>query len=77
MTVAGLTAALPPWRTLRLDGVWLALVLALAALALFVPPQALESMRFIAAALWSIAPYLLASIAIAAYAKAKIGRAHV
>ena len=70
MTVAGLTAALPPWRTLRLDGVWLALVLALAALALFVPPQALESMRFIAAALWSIAPYLLASIAIAAYAKA-------
>ena len=70
MTVAGLTAALPPWRTLRLDGVWLALALALAALALLVPPQALESMRFIAAALWSIAPYLLASIAIAAYAKA-------
>ena len=70
MTVANLTAALPSWRALRLDGVWLALALALAALAVVVPAQATASLGFTAAALWSIAPYLLASIAIAAYAKA-------
>jgi hypothetical protein len=69
MTVASLTAALPSWRSLRLDGVWLALALALLALAVAVPLQALESVRFTAAALWTIAPYLLASIALAAYAK--------
>lgn len=70
MTVAGLSVSLPSWRALRPDGVWLALALAIAVLAVAVPPQALESVRFTAAALWSIAPYLLASIGIAAYAKA-------
>ncbi len=70
MTVASLAAALPSWRSLRLDGVWTVLAAALVVLAMAVPPQALESLRFTAAALWSIAPYLLASIAIAAYAKA-------
>jgi hypothetical protein len=40
MTVASLTAALPSWRALRLDGVWTALVLAFVTLAVAVPPHA-------------------------------------
>ena len=70
MTVASLTAALPSWRALRLDGVWVVLAAAFLTLAVAVPPQAPASLGFTASALWSIAPYLLASIAIAAYAKA-------
>lgn len=70
MTVAGLSLSLPNWRSLRPDGVWLVLAVALSVLAVASPSQALDSLQFMLTALWSIAGYLLASIGIAAYAKA-------
>ncbi len=70
MTVAGLTVAWPSWRGARPDAVWLVLALGLTGLALIVPHQALASVGFVASALLGIAPYLFASIGIAAYAKA-------
>ncbi|MCR9150103.1 MAG: permease [Rhodobacteraceae bacterium] len=51
-------------------GVWLASGVILALLALFDPPQALDSAAFAGAALWHTAPYLILSIAIAAWAGA-------
>jgi len=51
-------------------GVWLASVAILATLALVDPPQAVESARFAGGALLHTAPYLVASIAIAAWAGA-------
>ena len=70
MTVAGVTVALPRWRGVGLDPVWSILLLAFAGLALLVPQQAPESLRFTLASIVSIAPFLGASILIAAYAKA-------
>ncbi|TVQ29067.1 MAG: permease [Geminicoccaceae bacterium] len=70
MTVAGVTLVWPRWRGISADPVWLGLALALLLLALLVPAQAPESLRFTAASLVSIAPFLAASILIAAYAKA-------
>ena len=70
MTVAGVTVALPRWRGVGLDPVWSILLLAFAGLALLVPQQAPESLRFTLASILSIAPFLGASILIAAYAKA-------
>jgi len=52
------------------DRVWLAFLLILAGLALISPGQAGDSVVFTLASLWSVAPYLIASIAIAAYAQA-------
>ncbi|RDC68524.1 permease [Rhodovulum sp. 12E13] len=51
-------------------GVWLTSAAILAALALVDPPQAVESARFAGGALLHTAPYLVASIAIAAWAGA-------
>jgi uncharacterized protein len=70
MSFATLSLPWPGGRTLTLDPVWLGLGLALAVLAVLVPAQAAGSAGFVAAALVGIAPYLLASIAVAAYAKA-------
>ncbi|MCC2111087.1 MAG: hypothetical protein KDJ16_03545, partial [Hyphomicrobiales bacterium] len=54
----------------RIDRVWLAIAVLVALLAVTVPAQALASLRFVAASLIHTAPYLIASIAIAAAAKA-------
>ncbi|MEO1093146.1 MAG: permease [Pseudomonadota bacterium] len=80
MTVANLVAALPAWRARHLDPVWLVLAAALAVLAVVLPAQALASVGFVADAFVYIAPFLVASIGLAAYAKASradhlIGRA--
>ena len=69
-----------PFSLGRLDRVWLALLLLFAALALFVPAQALESARFTTDAFLWILPFLLLSVALAAWLKAAgadslIGRA--
>ena len=56
--------------TRSIDRVALAIVAILAALALVVPPQALASLRFTAASLLEVAPFLLLSVGVAAYAKA-------
>ena len=65
-----MTALALALRRSRLDGVWLAIALILAALALAAPAQAAESLRFMLAALAGVAPWLLLSVAIAAYAAA-------
>ena len=67
-------------RRLTLDPVLAALALALGALALVAPEQAAASLGFVGMAGWRIAPFLLLSIAIAAYTRAAgvdqlIGRA--
>jgi uncharacterized membrane protein YraQ (UPF0718 family) len=53
-----------------LDRVLLAILALLAALALLDPAQASAALRFVAAALTGVAPWLLLSVAIAAYAAA-------
>ncbi|TDL90793.1 permease [Meridianimarinicoccus aquatilis] len=57
-------------RVWKQQGVWLASVLILAILAILDFTQAVESARFVAAALLQTAPYLLLSIGIAAWAGA-------
>jgi uncharacterized membrane protein YraQ (UPF0718 family) len=56
--------------TRSMDRVALAVLAILAVLALLVPPQALASLRFTAASLLEVAPFLLLSVGVAAYAKA-------
>ena len=65
---------------LALDRVLLALLLLFAALALFVPAQALDSLRFVADAFFWLLPFLLLSVLLAAWLAAAgadklIGRA--
>src|SRR6056297_2781154 len=57
-------------HVLRNQRVWLASALILAALAVFAPSQAVSSAQFAGAALLKTAPYLILSIAIAAWAGA-------
>lgn len=54
----------------RLDVAWLTVALIFAALLLAAPDQAARSAAFTAAAVWKVLPFLLLSIAIAAYSKA-------
>lgn len=54
----------------QVDGVLLAIALTLLLLAVIVPPQASDSVRFVLQSLWKVAPFLLLSIGIAAYAQA-------
>ena len=54
----------------RLDVVWLTVALIFAALALAAPEQVAQSAAFTGKSLWSVLPFLLLSVAIAAYAKA-------
>jgi len=68
LSPSGLKSALGQlWRDQR---VWLVSALILAVLAVFNPPQAAESATFATRALWSTAPFLILSIAIAAWAGA-------
>ena len=62
------TAVLPrlPWP----DGALIALALGFVLLALFMPPQAYASAGFVLDALLGVLPFLLLSIALAAYARA-------
>jgi hypothetical protein len=54
----------------QLDGVALAIALTLLVLMLLVPAQMVASLHFTLDGLWRVAPFLLLSIAIAAYAQA-------
>jgi uncharacterized membrane protein YraQ (UPF0718 family) len=54
----------------RLDRAWLATGLILATLALVAPAQAIDSTGFTLASLWQTAPWLLLSIAVAAWTRA-------
>lgn len=57
-------------RRLRIDPALSAIALLLVALAVYAPAQVPSSLAFSASALWSIAPWILVSVALAAYAKA-------
>jgi uncharacterized membrane protein YraQ (UPF0718 family) len=57
-------------QALRIDRVWLAIILIFVALWTISPPQAAESFAFTVAALMDVLPFLLLSVAVAAYAKA-------
>lgn len=52
------------------DRAWLAVLAIIVLLALLAPAQAVASLIFVGEALWQTAPFLLASVAIAAYAGA-------
>ncbi len=54
----------------RLDIAWLTVALIFAALLVVAPDQATTSAAFTAESLWKVLPFLLVSVAIAAYAKA-------
>jgi uncharacterized membrane protein YraQ (UPF0718 family) len=56
--------------TRSIDRVALAILAILAVLALLAPPQALASLRFTATSLLEVAPFLLLSVGVAAYARA-------
>jgi uncharacterized protein len=54
----------------RLDPAWVALMVLFGALAVLLPHQAAASALFTAKSVWSVLPFFLLSIALAAYAKA-------
>lgn len=71
--MADLTQSSPPnpvWLALKRQKVWLASLLLLGVVALVSPRQASESVSFVLSALVSTGPYLLLSIAVAAWAGA-------
>ncbi|MCK0151495.1 permease [Marivita sp. S6314] len=71
--MADLSSNAPPhqiWSALKKQKVWLASGLILLIVALLAPSQARDSLAFISASLLHTAPYLLVSIAIAAWAVA-------
>ena len=70
MTTAILAARQAGAALWRFDRVWLALLALFAALALALPAQALESLRFTAASFAWISPFLLLSVVLAAWLKA-------
>lgn len=57
-------------RLSRLDFAWLTIALIFGALLLAAPDQAMGSALFTAQSVWGVLPFLLLSVAIAAYAKA-------
>ncbi len=70
MTAIALRLGAVMRRTRHLHPAPAALLLIFAGLALAAPAQAVQSFEFTLAALWSIAPYLLFSVGIAAYLRA-------
>jgi len=60
---------MPNGRSLTIDRVWLTIALLFVGLFAFLPAQGEASFIFTLEALWSVLPFLLASIAVAAYAK--------
>jgi uncharacterized membrane protein YraQ (UPF0718 family) len=70
MTSGRLALTRWPGRALALDRVFLSIVAIFAALLVGVPDQAARSFEFTVAALIHVAPFLLLSVAIAAYSKA-------
>jgi len=58
------------WRRLRIDTVWMAIAAIFAVLVIVAPQQATASAVFTAKAVWSVLPFFVLSIGLAAYAKA-------
>ena len=70
MSIQSILTEAREWRRLRIDTAWLAVAVIFAALAIVVPQQAVASAVFAAQAVWGVLPFFLASIGLAAYAKA-------
>ena len=70
MTIQTLLAEAREWRRFRLDPAWVAIAVIFAVLAVIVPHQAATSAVFTAKAIWSVLPFFVLSIGLAAYAKA-------
>ncbi len=58
------------WQGVRPDPAWLAIGAIFAVLAVMAPPQVAASAAFTARAIWSVLPFFVLSIGLAAYAKA-------
>jgi len=70
MTVLGLTVQNWGRKARSIDGAWVAIGVLLAVLAVTVPAQAERSLIFLGEAFLGVLPFLVASIGLAAYAKA-------
>lgn len=70
MSIQSILTEAREWRRLRIDPAWAAVAAIFAVLAIVVPQQAESSAVFTANAVWSVLPFFVLSIALAAYAKA-------
>ena len=70
MSIQSILAEARDWRRLRIDTAWLMIAAIFAVLAALVPQQAAASAIFTAKAVWSVLPFFVLSIGLAAYAKA-------
>ena len=70
MSIQSILTEAREWRRLRIDPAWVAVAVIFAVLAALAPHQAVVSAGFTAKAVWSVLPFLVLSIGLAAYAKA-------
>lgn len=70
MSIQSMLTEAREWRRLRIDPAWAAVAAVFAVLAVLVPQQAGDSALFTAKAVWSVLPFFVLSIGLAAYAKA-------
>lgn len=70
MSIQSILAEAGGWRRLRVDAAWLAIAAVFAVLVVLAPQQAAASAGFTARAVWSVLPFFVLSIGLAAYAKA-------
>lgn len=70
MSIQSILAEAGGWRRLRVDAAWLAIAAVFAVLVVLAPQQAAASAGFTARAVWSVLPFFVLSIGLAAYARA-------
>jgi uncharacterized membrane protein YraQ (UPF0718 family) len=70
MSIQSILTEAREWRRIRIDRAWLAVAAIFAVLAAVVPQQAAASAVFTAKAVWSVLPFFVLSIGLAAYARA-------
>lgn len=70
MSIQSILTEAREWRRLRIDPAWAAIAAVFAVLAILAPQQAGDSAVFTAKAVWSVLPFFVLSIGLAAYAKA-------
>lgn len=70
MSIQSILTEAREWRRHRIDPAWAAVAAIFAVLAIVAPQQAETSAVFTAKAVWSVLPFFVLSIGLAAYAKA-------
>lgn len=70
MSIQSMLTEAREWRRLRIDPAWAAVAVIFAVLAIVAPQQAGTSAVFTGKAVWSVLPFFVLSIGLAAYAKA-------